>query len=33
MVDQNGEPRINLAILGADSQKRYRLGTVRIVAP
>ena len=33
MVDQNGEPRINLAILGADSQKRYWLGTVRIVAP
>jgi len=31
MVDQGGKPRINLAIEGADSQKRYRLGKVRIV--
>jgi hypothetical protein len=33
MVDHEGVPRINLAIQGSDSQKRYRLGTVRVVSP
>jgi len=32
MVDETGNPRINLAIAGADAQKRYRLGTLRIAA-
>ncbi len=31
MADQAGTPRINLAIQGADSEKRYRLGEVRVV--
>jgi hypothetical protein len=31
MADRTGSPRINLAIQGGDSAKRYRLGTVRVV--
>lgn len=33
MVDASGTPRIRLAIEGADSQGRYRLGTIRVVSP
>jgi hypothetical protein len=31
LVDAAGTPRINLAIAGADSSKRYKVGTVRIL--
>jgi len=31
LVDETGEPQINLAIQGQDAEKRYKLGTVRIL--
>ncbi len=31
LVDETGKPQINLAIQGLDAEKRYRLGTVRIL--
>ena len=31
MADSSGRPRIRLAIDGEDNQKRYRLGSVRIL--
>ncbi len=33
IVDAAGKPRINLAIQGGDSEKRYKLGTIRILPP
>jgi uncharacterized protein DUF4832/glycosyl hydrolase family 42 (putative beta-galactosidase) len=33
LVDEAGSPRINLGIEGADSNKRYKLGTVQILPP
>jgi hypothetical protein len=33
LVDVSGKPRIGLAIEGADSDKRYRLGTVHVLPP
>ncbi len=33
LVDGSGQPRIKLAIQGADSKARYRLGTVTILPP
>jgi len=31
LVDESGKPQINLAIAGADAEKRYKLGTIRIL--
>jgi len=31
LVDNTGKPQINLAIQGQDSEKRYKLGTIRIL--
>jgi len=31
LVDETGKPQINLAIQGQDAEKRYKLGTIRIL--
>jgi len=33
LVDEQGQPRVKLGIEGPDAQWRYRLGTLRIIAP
>jgi len=33
LVDEQGQPRVKLGIEGADSESRYRLGTLRITPP
>jgi hypothetical protein len=33
LVDETGQPRIKLAIAGADPQGRYKLGTMRVLPP
>jgi hypothetical protein len=33
VVDESGKPRISLAVQGVDSEKRYRIGTVRVLPP
>jgi hypothetical protein len=33
LVDGSGKPQINLAIQGQDSEKRYKVGEIRILPP